>query len=398
VILLTLFLACAKPGAGEAVRGPWVRRAGQVQRMPAVAFAPVDPPGEIAEWVVGAVGDAQWDRALMGAVGDLVAAARPTGILGPHSTSTALARSGYPGHARFSRLVNNGQRPSSLLGAATEAAATGPVDVALSSRSYGDGRVLWIFGWAPHRAQMDPVRRDIPLDGGISLRVDLEDRGEARLFIDRPHETVEELAITSGVARWVEGFHTPGEYRLEVVSSQGGIAEVVLLFSLFVETPVPKLGRLAGPSQTAPDPAAAERALYALVNHTRAEHGLPAVARFELFEGLAREHAALMAHTGKVAHRLPGVSDGVEAKAAKLAHPRAIIFENVAAAATAEDAHALVEGSPAHLANFLCTSCTHVSIGATLEPVLGRVPRLFVTWELMAFPQGAPREIDHYNR
>ena len=37
-------------------------------------------------------------------------------------------------------------------------------------------------------------------------------------------------------------------------------------------------------------------------------------------------------------------------------------------------------------------------IGATLEPVLDRVPRLFVTWELLEFQQGPPREIDDYNR
>ena len=105
-----------------------------------------------------------------------------------------------------------------------------------------------------------------------------------------------------------------------------------------------------------------------------------------------------MAHTGLVAHRLPGVSAGVEAKAAKLAHPRAKMYENVAAAATAEDAHALVVGSPAHLANLLCAKCSHVSIGATLEPVLDRVPRVFVTWELLEFPQGPPKEIEDYNR
>ena len=400
MILLSLLLACAKPApsAGEAVRGPWVRRGGRLERLAAVAFMPVDPPSDEAKWVVGAVGDAQWDRSPMGAVQDLVGAARPTGILGPRSTSVALSRSGYPGQARFSRLVNDGTHPASLVAPAVQAAAQGKVDVALASRKYADGRVLWIFGWAPHKADLDPVRRDIPLDGGISLRVDLVDRGDARLFVDRPYATVEELALTSGVSRWVDGFHSPGEYRLEVVVSRDGVSEGVLLFSLFVETEVSEMGRLPGPPVSAPDPVAAERTLYALVDKARKDHGLSPVARFPLFEGLAREHAALMAHSGVVAHRLPGVSDGVEAKAAKLAHPRAIHHENVAAAATAEDAHALVEGSPAHLANLLCEKCSHVSIGATLEPVLDRVPRLFVTWELLEFPQGPPREIDHYHR
>lgn len=378
--------------------GPWIRRGGKLERAPAVAHQPVPPPNDEAKWVVDAVGDAQWDRALMRAAQDLVGAAHPTGLLGPRATSVALSRSGYPGQARFSRLVNDGTRPATLLVPAIQAAARSQVDVALAKRRYSDGRVLWILGWSPHHAEIDPIRRDIPLDGGVALRVDLVDKGEARLFVDRPHGTVEELALTSGVSRWVDGFHSPGEYRLEVVSARDGVSEVVLLFSLFVETEVPSMGRLPGPPDSAPDPAAAERQLYEWVNDTRKAHGLAPVARFELFEGLAREHSALMAHRGLVAHKLPGTSQGVEAKAAKFAHPRARHHENVAAAATAQDAHALVEDSPAHLANLLCETCTHVSIGAALEPVLDRVPRIFVTWEVLEFPQGPPREIDDYNR
>ncbi len=400
MILLAIVLSCAKPSppGGEVLNGPWVRRGGRVERLAAVAFQPVDPAGEDARWLVDVVGDAQWDAALLTAVQDLVGASSPTGLLGPRATSTALARSGYPGQARFSRLLNRGEPPASLIAPAVQAAARGQVDVALARRAYEDGRVLWILGWAPHRAEMDPIRRDIPLDGGISLRVDLVDHGEARLFVERPYAAVEEMALSGGVARWVDGFHSPGEYRMEVVVSRKGVSEVVLLFSLFVETEVPKLGRLPTAPDTAPNPAEAERLLYQLVDQTREQHGLPKVARFPLFEGLAREHAALMAHAGVIAHRIPGVTEGVETKAAEFAHPRARHHENVAAAASARDAHALVEGSPAHLANLLCEPCSHLAIGATLEPVLDRVPRLFVTWELLEFPQGPPREIDHYNR
>ena len=118
---------------------------------------------------------------------------------------------------------------------------------------------------------------------------------------------------------------------------------------------------------------------------------------FPLFEGLAREHSALMGHTGLVAHDLPGHGT-VSRRAAEFAHPRAEHHENVAAAPTAQDAMRLVELSPAHLKNLLCESCTHVAIGASLEPVLDRLPRLFVTWELLEFPIGPPREIEDYNR
>ena len=104
-----------------------------------------------------------------------------------------------------------------------------------------------------------------------------------------------------------------------------------------------------------------------------------------------------MGHTGIVAHSLPGYGN-VEKRAAAFAHPRAEHHQNVAGAPSAKDALAMVRLSPAHLKNLLCERCTHASIGASLEPVLDRIPRLFITWELLEFPQGPPREIDDYNR
>ena len=104
----------------------------------------------------------------------------------------------------------------------------------------------------------------------------------------------------------------------------------------------------------------------------------------------------MMAATGVVGHRIAGHTDGVPARAHRTAHPRARHHENVAAAASAEAALALVADSPGHLRNLLCEHCSHASIGVALEPVLDRPPRLFVTWELLEFPQGPP-QILHYN-
>ena len=81
-----------------------------------------------------------------------------------------------------------------------------------------------------------------------------------------------------------------------------------------------------------------------------------------------------------------------------MAHPGARHHEDVAAAATADAALALVADSPGHLRNLLCEACTHASIGVALEPVLDRPPRLFVTWELLEFPQAPPQEIHHNNK
>ena len=105
-----------------------------------------------------------------------------------------------------------------------------------------------------------------------------------------------------------------------------------------------------------------------------------------------------MASHGVVAHQIPGVTNGVPSRAAKVAHPRAHHIENVAAAASASEAMELVLDSPAHLGALLCETCTHVAIGAALEPVLDRRPRLFVTWEMLVFPQGTPQKITEWNR
>ena len=69
-------------------------------------------------------------------------------------------------------------------------------------------------------------------------------------------------------------------------------------------------------------------------------------------------------------------------------------YQNAASAYTAAEALALRLTLPATFKSFLCETCTHVSIGAALEPTLDRMPRIFVTWEILDFVQGEPKKID----
>jgi uncharacterized protein YkwD len=115
------------------------------------------------------------------------------------------------------------------------------------------------------------------------------------------------------------------------------------------------------------------------------------VERFFPFEPLAREHAALMASSGVVDHRIAGLTPGVAARIAERFHPGARTFENLAAAPNWQQALDMVRLSPGHLANLFCEECTHASIGVALEPITDRIPRLFVVWELLEFPEGAPQ-------
>ena len=71
-------------------------------------------------------------------------------------------------------------------------------------------------------------------------------------------------------------------------------------------------------------------------------------------------------------------------------------YESIAAAQSAQEALDIVVSSPAHIQTLLCEDCTHISIGATIEPVLNRIPRLFVTWEMIRFPQGMSLRKDRF--
>ena len=146
------------------------------------------------------------------------------------------------------------------------------------------------------------------------------------------------------------------------------------------------------------NPYEAEEWLYQQVNILRRKRGLKPLQRFVLFEPLAREHSAWMANTGIVNHTIPGVTAGVSTHAARLAHPRAYHYENVVAASSKEEALQMTIDSPGHFRVLLCKTCTHLSIGAALEPKLTGQPRVFVTWEVMEFPQGEPILIEKLNR
>jgi len=399
---LILFLACAstpdKPAAESTSAAVHRIESGKLKRVKTVGYRPIDPPTEDASWLLSSLPQGQWDAALAGAAGELVSTLRsPIRMMSPQAMATATARSGFPGAARFGKTVTNGSYPSNLVDPIFKAARGRAVDVGMAKRDFADGQVLWVLGWAPHIADIDPMPRTVALDSGLTVRIDRIDKGDARLFVAPPDSEVRELSMTSGVARWVDGFDVPGEYRFEVVAEDKGMGEVAMLFSVFADMPPRRMPNAPLPPDGAPDPREAEAYLLDALNTLRAEHGLRPVEPFRLFDGLTREHSALMGHLGMVAHDLPGHGT-VAKRAAAFAHPRAEHFQNVAGAPTAKDALRMVELSPAHLKNLLCAQCTHVSIGASLEPVLDRIPRLFVTWELLAFPQGMPREIDDYNR
>jgi len=406
---LTGALIGVQTGCGGTHRGDGVRPGDSVAARAAgvaeVRFRPVfqTPQGDPG-LLVAAVPGGQWDQGLATACQNLLALhVDKTSRVDAPTASLVAARAGYPGQVRFVRTLNGGAFPQPLVDKlAATVAWGGPVDLGLAVRRYGDGTALWVLAWSRHVADTDPVLRDLALDQPLPVRVDLVDPALAdaslRLFVAPPDGPVDELSLTNGLTRWVDRFHTPGAWRIEAVATTKERTAVVLLYTVFVDSPPPTPAPLRVAPTAPENPAQAEQTLFLALNQLRAQHGLPAVAWFELFEPLVREQSAFMASAGRALHVLPGLTPGVAARAKSYAFPYAFHHEAVATAPTAEEAMELVVDSPAHRAMLLCDSCTHGSIGVALEPTVRRVPRLFVTWELLEFPKGPPRLLDNLDR
>lgn len=340
---------------------------------------------------------AQWDKALENATQELVSLVlQPQNHLSAESMQLAADRAGFPGQAIFQKWMNGGEFPKELLKNIPRSFEK--VDVAISSRNYGDGRVLWVMGFANHSLNISPMPRDLELDGKLPIWIDgVEHDQKAYLYISAPFEPIEKIELVPNAHRWLGDFHAPGKYRMEVVIEEDEKASVALLFSVFVDEKPPS-PTMAQSTLQVSNPMEAEVWLFEEVNRLRQERGLKPLKPFVLFEDIVREHSAYMASTGIVDHQIPNVTNGVAYNAGKFAHPKAKHYQNVAAAMTYQEALSLAVDSPGHFQVLLCEQCTHMVIGATLEPKLQGHPRLFVTWEVLQFTDGVPKKIDKLNR
>ncbi len=377
-MLLWLLFACRPLETPVPERGSEIR------------YSPVPEPSGMAEELVQRVPESTWDGGLARAATLLVAHATDRRAhLSVEAVTTAQAIAGYPGQASFAKEVNGGALPESIAEDLANYALSSkhPVDIGLARRDYADGLTLWVGGVARRAILVDPMPRDLSLDQPVAVMLETS-LPELLLFVAPPGAPVEVFEPTGGVALWVDRFHIPGTYTLEVVNPEEG--EVLALWHHFVETRPPAMSPLVPLPKENPDPMQATERLYEALDRLRTEAGLPPVQRFENFEALAREHAALMAHQGRIAHVLPGLSGGVAAVAQRDFVPLARHHEAVAAGYFWEEAMDLVRSSPGHLRTLLCEPCTHASIGVVLEPTLDMRPRLFVVWELLEFPSGLP--------
>lgn len=324
---------------------------------------------------------ARQDRGLIAAAEALAGAAtNPEARLTTDAVRTALAIGHYPGAARFVRVLGGTDLPPALLEGIPRDV---PVDVGWAWRDFADGSRWWVLGWSPRRVSLDPVPSRVEPGQGVGVRVEGATNG--RLFVVSPGGTWRDFSLVPGQTRWVGNLDDPGEHRFEVVDGD----RVELLFGVFVGGAPAPLAPL--PSQPPPpDPLRSVDELYAAANGLRRANGLAPLSRFTTFEPLAREQAACLSLAGKVAHDSTACP-GVPGRASQGWFPRGHYYENLAVADSTTEAWEALLASPGHLANLLCAECTHLSIGAAIEPSAER--RVYVVWEAMVFPQGEPLPI-----
>ena len=150
-MLLFVLLSCLPPRTVEPVRGPQVR------------YRPVEAATEDGQQLILSLPKGQWDAGLESAASELLSL-MPSRLarLTAESVRLATARAGFPGQARFAKLINGGAFPDELVTGILDDVRGRPVDAVLVSRNYGDGIVLWLAGWAPHLVELDPLPLMVP--------------------------------------------------------------------------------------------------------------------------------------------------------------------------------------------------------------------------------------------
>ncbi len=250
-----------------------------------------------------------------------------------------------------------------------------------------DGTAFVVVLLSERRARLDPFARDLPAGARAILSGELvAPLASPRVFVTRPSGEVVDAGGGAGRAFRVPlEFPGPGRHVVEVVGEGEGGPEVAALLTVAAggaSLDAPPRGA------TAPEPAdaaASEAGVLAALNATRARHGLSPVAAAPEVAAVARRHAAAMAAAGRVAHVLPGSPDaGARLRRAGVPYRRA--YENVGRDATALEAHAGLEDSPAHLANVLRPAATRAGLGVARAKLPSGEPTVYLAEVLLEPP------------
>jgi uncharacterized protein YkwD len=226
------------------------------------------------------------------------------------------------------------------------------------------GTAFVVILLSERKVSLDPFPRDVEPGARAVLRGVLgPGLARPRVFVTLPSGSVAEVSASGAQAfRAPLVLASPGRYLVEVIAEGEGGPEVAALLTLSAGgaplDPPPR-------PRPAPDPAdraQAEAAVVGALNETRRRRGLLPLTSDPEVAALARRHSEAMAAAGKVAHLVPGSRGaGERLRHGGIRYRR--VYENVARAATALEAHAAAEESPAHLGNVLRPGVSRVGVG-----------------------------------
>jgi uncharacterized protein YkwD len=283
--------------------------------------------------------------------------------------------------------------------------ASGPADEALAALLARVGRTdATVAGLGEHeaggvhhlvlllsqrRARLDRFPGAVAAGTEAPLTGELLGLLHPRAFVSRPDGSSVELPLRGG--RSFEArirFDEPGRHSVEVIGTGGRGPEVAALLGVSVGGASCAVAERPAPGPDPDDRAAAEAAVVQAANRTRAAHGLAPLTPEPELSAVARSHSERMLAARKVAHVLP--SDGELAgrlAAARIPFRRA--FENVASGASALDAHAATEASPAHRANLLTGEADRIGVGVARGALPTGEALVYLT-EILVERGGAP--------
>jgi uncharacterized protein YkwD len=231
----------------------------------------------------------------------------------------------------------------------------------------GGQRVIVVLA-SRRGSRLDPFPRAVTVGERVTLSGQLRSGlCNPRVFVSLPSGQVRTIEAKGSVwFRATVPFDEPGRHVVEVLADGPQGPTVAALLAVGAGGASPEEPADAARDATPEDPARAEAAVLEAVCGARARRGLAPLEPDAALSAVARRHAQAMREAGTVAHALPGEPGPAERLTrAHIAFRR--VYENVAAASSALEAHQAAEESPAHLRNLLEPGARRLGVGIARE-------------------------------
>ncbi|MDB4964889.1 MAG: SCP-like extracellular [Myxococcales bacterium] len=224
--------------------------------------------------------------------------------------------------------------------------------------------------------ELDPIARAQPLGGLVLLRGRLREsfqRPEA--FVTTPDGKVLTRSQLGGDPTHFGGTFRcgpdKGRYQVEVTGEDRFGATVVANFPIWCGVQPAMTAQAAAPAggsdEVSATPAAAEQAVFKLLNADRARARLPALQWDDKLASIARGHSSDMQLHGFFGHVSPTTGSAAD-RTRKAGVDAMLILENVARAFSPGEAERGLMNSPGHRANILNHDASRVGVGVVFDP------------------------------